>query len=118
MSRPAPLHACALFGALAFLTGAPAGTDPTDNAADDTTAAGAFDLAPPVRLKAGDAWLGGKQMYPSPALHDVDGDGRADVVIGDLFGKVTVAPRAKDGTLAAQVAIERRDGEPLAFSNW
>lgn len=111
MMRPVPLHSCAFVGALALFAGAP-------DASDETRTTGAATFAPPVRVSAGEDFLGAGRMYPSPALHDVDGDGRADVVIGDLFGKVTVAKRAKDGTLAAEVAIERRDGEPLVFSNW
>ena len=102
----------------------------------------------PVRLKAGDKWLGENRLYPSPVLHDLDGDGLPDVVIGDLFGKVTVATRlpagekairfgqalsSKTGStgtvtyskvgntgirFAAEKAIQNREGQPLKFHNW
>lgn len=79
------------------------------------------EFAPPVRLEAGDGLLGAGRLYPSPALHDVDGDGRLDVVVGDLFGKVTVARRqAGDGApwLSAETPLQNREGKDLKFHNW
>jgi len=88
-------------------------------------------FAPPTRIKAGDAFLGEGRYYPSPVLHDVDGDGLLDIVVGDLFGKVTFAPRLaqsgpnsqdKQGRDAILFGAERelrdRDGKPLKFDNW
>ena len=54
----------------------------------------------PVRLKAGDKWLGENRLYPSPAVHDLDGDGLPDIVVGDLRGIVTVATRSPVGEKA------------------
>jgi hypothetical protein len=78
-------------------------------------------FAAPVRIKAGDGFLGAGRYYPSPVLHDVDGDGRADIVVGDLVGKVTRALRAKDArslALGAEEPLPDYKGEPLKFHNW
>lgn len=76
----------------------------------------------PVRLQSGETFLGAAlnkrdRLYPSPALHDVDGDGKADLVIGDLFGNLTVAKRTKDGW-AEETNLMGADGKPLKFNNW
>ena len=75
-------------------------------------------FAAPVRIQAGDAFLGEGRLYPSPVLHDVDGDGRLDVVVGDLFGKVTVANRSSAGAFGIEKQFQDRDGKPLKFHNW
>ncbi|MCB9902853.1 MAG: hypothetical protein H6831_00435 [Planctomycetes bacterium] len=75
-------------------------------------------FAAPVRLMAGDVFLGAKRLYASPAVYDWNGDGRLDVVIGDLPGRVTVALRGEDGKLAAEEAAKLRDGQLLEFGNW
>jgi hypothetical protein len=78
-------------------------------------------FAAPVRIRAGDAFLGAGRLYPSPVVHDVDGDRRPDIVVGDLFGKVTVAPRTAAKapvTFAAERPLNGRDGKPLKFHNW
>jgi len=74
-------------------------------------------FAPPVRISAGEALAGAGRYYPSPVVHDIDGDGRPDLVIGDLMGKVTFARRTADG-LAAEQPVLDRDGAPLKFHNW
>ena len=69
----------------------------------------------------GDAFLGQGRLYPSPVLHDIDGDKRLDIVVGDLFGKVTFAPRSAEQTpvaFGAEAPIQDRDGKPLKFHNW
>ncbi len=75
-------------------------------------------FAAPKRIKAGGAFLGAGRLYPSPVLHDVNGDGRADIVVGDLFGKVTVALAAEKAAPGAESALKGGDGKPLKFSNW
>ncbi len=74
-------------------------------------------FAPPVRLQTGDDYVGSKRMYPSPCLFDVDGDKRADLIIGDLMGRVTVSGRDGDGW-TEEKALEGADGKPLKFDNW
>ena len=78
-------------------------------------------FAAPVRLKAGDAFLGGDRLYPSPMAHDVDGDGKLDLVVGDLRGRITIARRT-DGTApscyAAETPMLAADGSAIDFHNW
>jgi len=78
-------------------------------------------FAAPVRLMAGDQPMGQGRFYPSPSLVDLDGDGVAEMVIGDLFGKLTVSKRipGKDSTAwSAPEPLEGADGKPLKFNNW
>ncbi|MFN0059661.1 MAG: hypothetical protein ACKVX7_14485 [Planctomycetota bacterium] len=64
---------------------------------------------------------GHKRLYPSPVFHDMDGDKLADVVIGDLWGHITVALRVAGTatpTYAAETRIKSADGKDLDFANW
>ncbi|MFO1078170.1 MAG: hypothetical protein U1E73_10660 [Planctomycetota bacterium] len=78
-------------------------------------------FAPPVRVMAGDKMLGQGRLYPSPVLHDVNGDGLPDIVVGDLPGRLTFALR-KPGTGAPVFAAEQdmlgADGKQIDFANW
>jgi hypothetical protein len=78
-------------------------------------------FAPPVLLKAGDKNLGENRLFPSPVFHDLDGDGRVDLVVGDLVGHLTVARRAADSDSARFAAEEKvlgADGEIVDLQNW
>ena len=78
-------------------------------------------FAAPERIRAGDAFLGEGRLYPSPVLHDVNGDQLPDLVVGDLFGKVTVAHRLAAKSPVAfgvEKPLNDRDGKPLRFHNW
>jgi hypothetical protein len=78
-------------------------------------------FAPPVRLKAGDKFLGFNRLFPSPAFHDVSGDGLPDLVVGDLWGHLTTAlrqPGAGAPVFGAETKLLAADGQPLDFHNW
>ncbi len=78
-------------------------------------------FAPPVRLKAGDKWMGEGRLFPSPVFRDMNGDGLLDVVIGDLPGRLTVALRLPgDGTpcFGPETRLQGADGKELRFHNW
>jgi hypothetical protein len=92
-----------------------------------TAVAQAPQFAPPVRLKAGDTFLGNKdaegkrdRLFPSPVWHDLDGDGLADLVIGDLRGHLTVAHRQAGPTpaFAVEEKVLGADGKILDLGNW
>ncbi len=78
-------------------------------------------FAAPVRLHAGDAFLGVDRLYPSPVFHDVNRDGLMDIVVGDLRGRITIALRqAGDGParFSAETKLKAQDGKELDFANW
>lgn len=120
-----PVHASLLAIAGLVPTVSPAKAQDAGPVLEDVTHAPAqapkASFEAPVRLRAGDAFLGEGRYYPSPVLHDVDGDGKVDVVIGDLLGKVTFGPRLEGGKvlrLGAERPLKDRRGEQLKFHNW
>ncbi|MBL8756468.1 MAG: hypothetical protein JNK15_24450 [Planctomycetes bacterium] len=85
-----------------------------------SAAAQSPDFAPPVRLMAGDKFLGGGRMYPSPVWHDLNGDGVLDVVVGDLPGRLTVAYGARGAatTYGPDEKVLGADGKQVDLHNW
>jgi hypothetical protein len=77
-------------------------------------------FAPPVRLMAGDKFLGQGRLFPSPVYHDLDGDGRSDIVVGDLPGRLTVALRtdAAKATFGKEEKMNGADGKQVDLHNW
>ncbi len=77
-------------------------------------------FASPARIEVAGKWLGEGRLYPSPVLHDVDRDGLADLVIGDLRGHLTVALRrpGEPAVWAAETKLMASDGQLLDFHNW
>lgn len=85
-----------------------------------TLSAAGFEA--PEMIKSGDKPIGGSfgkrdRIYPSPALHDIDGDGLKDLIVGDLFGRLTVAKRTKDGW-GTEEKLKDSEGKDLKFKNW
>lgn len=136
-----PAIGCALLGAAMFATvplaqsasgssvpavpiggGTAAGKAPERAASKvKSEAAVVSAFAAPVMLKAGDKNLGEGRLYPSPAMHDMNGDGLADIVVGDLFGRLTVAHRIKgEGPVryGEEVKLLDFEGKELKFNNW
>jgi hypothetical protein len=104
-----PLVAPVAFGLLAVAS----------QLAAQTAAAPTF--APPVKLMAGTQGLGENRLFPSPVLHDMNGDGLEDLVVGDLRGRLTVALRQRGPgvpTFAAETKVLAHDGTELDFANW
>lgn len=101
--------------------GAQAGKAPTDEIQAAGSADGATPtFSPPVRLPAGTKLLGENRLFPSPVFHDVNGDGRLDIVVGDLIGKLTVALREPGDAVAfgAETKLMDVDGKEIDFHNW
>ncbi|MEM1450423.1 MAG: hypothetical protein AAF957_11115 [Planctomycetota bacterium] len=76
-------------------------------------------FAPPVQLTAGGSEHTGI-LYPSPALHDVDGDGALELLIGEIFGTITISERDPEGPATAwrEAQSMKVGGEPIKLNNW
>ncbi len=82
-----------------------------------------FDV--PVLVMVGDRPLNTSagQMYPSPAVYDVDSDGQVELVVGDIFGSLNVYENQNDSgkgdpVWSQHVPLKSADGEPVKVSNW
>ena len=60
--------------------------------------------------------------YPSPAMYDVDGDGKVELVLGDIFGALLVYENENEGSgdpvWSAFEPLKSHDGEEIEVSNW
>ena len=74
----------------------------------------------PTRMMAGEKFFGQERAYPSPALHDINGDGHVDLLVADLMGRVTVAlgTGSKPMSFGAEKTLLGSDKKPLNFNNW
>ncbi len=64
-----------------------------------------------------------KQMYPSPAIYDIDRDGKPNLVVGDIRGRLFYyANQNPSGTgepvWAEPIQLTQHDGELLLVPNW
>jgi hypothetical protein len=59
-------------------------------------------------------------MYPSPTLYDLDGDGKRELVIGDIFGSIhsCIKSDGKTNAWGEMVKLKSVDGKPLQLNNW
>lgn len=84
--------------------------------ADDVAA-----FAAPKLLLSGTKAVGQGQLYPSPVLFDVDGDGDLELVTGNLMGRLWYHERAEGDDPAAwsrRMPLKGANGEGLEFDNW
>lgn len=78
----------------------------------------------PLRLMVDDQPLNSlaKQMYPSPAMYDVDNDGQQELIVGDIFGRLNVYENKNEGdgdpVWNKHYALKSADGENIKVSNW
>jgi len=91
----------------------------------DVPSSGQSPFEPPVRLMSGDQPLNAaaKQMYPSPAWYDIDGDDQAELVVGDIFGKLNVYENQNtsgkgDPIWGKPTPLKNSDGKQIKVSNW
>lgn len=77
-------------------------------------------FAAPTRLMAGEEHLGKGRMYASPAVYDMNADGRPDIVIADIFGRPRVALASADGPMSfgPEKPVQNTEKEQLEFNNW
>ncbi len=58
-------------------------------------------------------------LYPSPLVHDLDGDGRPEMMIGEIFGTITVArPTGKELGEFGALEPMKAAGKPIKLNNW
>lgn len=78
----------------------------------------------PFRLTVGNNPLNtkAKQMYPSPAMFDVDNDGKVELIVGDIFGSLNVYENDSDSSgdpvWLPYEGLKTADGEKIKVSNW
>lgn len=82
-------------------------------------------FAAPQMLMVGNQPLNqaARQMYPSPAIYDVDNDGQLELVVGDIFGKLNIYENENgsakgDPAWSSHQALKSFDGKPIKVSNW
>lgn len=123
--RPYLVLAAALVGGAMLVTSAPLAQNVVKGksaaAAPKATGSEKPTFAAPVMLKAGDKNLGEKRLYPSPVIQDMNGDGLADIVVGDLFGYLTVAhrmPGQGPAKFGEEAKVKDHAGKDIKFNNW
>ena len=78
----------------------------------------------PFRLKVGDQLLNNaaRQMYPSPAMLDIDRDGQLELVVGVIFGSLNIYENLSDGksdpVWSSHIPLKLSDGAKVKVSNW
>lgn len=82
-------------------------------------------FAAPTLLMVGEQPMNtaARQMYPSPAMYDVDGDGQNELVLGDIWGTLDVFENVSDAKEGDPVwskftPLENTKGEEIKVSNW
>ena len=75
-------------------------------------------FAAPVRLKANGKFMNEleKMPYPSPFFIDIDHDGKQELALGDLWGRIWLHKKAGDAWGASTKL--QADGKELKVPNW
>ncbi len=85
-------------------------------------AAPAAELEPPVRLKAGDAYIdSGKYIaHSGPSVMDLDRDGRPDLVVGNFMGhfQVYLNRGTREAPVYEDKGLLQVNGEAAKIPNW
>ena len=83
---------------------------------------GLGELAPPVRLEAGGKVIDmGKEIaHAGPALFDLDGDGKRDLLVGNFKGTIATYANVSAGD---EIRFEPRgnlkaEGTEVTIKNW
>lgn len=82
-----------------------------------TKVAGAARFEAPVILDVAST------TYPSPALYDVDNDGKNELIVGDIFGRMVYHENESESSQGEPVWSEKKtlntaDGKAIRVSNW
>ena len=79
----------------------------------------------PVMLMVGDKPLNAaaRQMYPSPAMFDIDNDGHDELIVGDIMGVLNVyenknSKQSGDPVWSQHTRLNSNDGKPIKVKNW
>ena len=82
----------------------------------------AATFEPPVRLKAGDVFIdtGADIAYSGPSVFDLDGDGKRDLLVGNLCGHIQVFRNVGDDAARRFEAkgFLKADGKLVEIPNW
>ena len=80
------------------------------------------ELLPPVALKAGDKLIETSEhtAHSGPLLHDLDGDGKLDLLVGNFRGHIQVFTNVGTGTRPKleDKGLLHADGKILKIKNW
>ena len=96
----------------------------TDESAEQANPFSNQHFGSATRLMVGEKPLntGARQMYPSPAMFDVDGDGQDELIVGDIFGSLNVYENENEGSgdpvWSEFKPLKSADGEKIKVSNW
>ena len=62
------------------------------------------------------------QQYPSPAMFDVDGDGRDELIVGCIYGTLNIYQNENEGTgepiWSDYESLKSAKGNKIKVSNW
>ncbi len=83
-------------------------------------------FAAPIRLTVGNEPLNkaAGQMYPSPAMFDIDNDGDVELVVGDIFGSLNVYENKNDNgdkgdpVWSKHTSLTTAEGKKIKVPNW